>query len=110
MDGNSHNARNVQVVAFDFLAGKVHWIQRGFGCGSLAVAGDKLLILSDDGELVLAEATSASYQELGRMQVLNGRCWTAPVLSHARIYCRNAQGDLVCLDVSDSPPATVHPN
>ena len=34
--------------------------------------------------------------------VLNGRCWTVPVLANGRIYCRNAAGDLVCLDVREA--------
>ena len=32
-------------------------------------------------------------------QVLGGKCWTVPVLANGRIYCRNAQGTLICLDV-----------
>jgi len=31
--------------------------------------------------------------------VLGGRCWTVPVLANGHIYCRNAKGDLVCLNV-----------
>jgi len=31
--------------------------------------------------------------------VLQGKCWTTPVLAGGRIYCRNAAGDVVCLDV-----------
>ena len=100
MDGNSHNARNVQVVAMNAATGRVQWSHRGYGCGSLTIAGDKLLVLSDDGTLALAEATTEKYTELASIEVLNGRCWTVPVLANGRIYCRNADGDLVCLDVS----------
>jgi hypothetical protein len=78
----------------------VKWKQRGMGCGSLLVADSKLLILGDKGRLVLAEAEPGEYTELGSTQVLDGRCWTMPVLAGGRIYCRNAAGDLVCLDVS----------
>jgi outer membrane protein assembly factor BamB len=31
-------------------------------------------------------------------QALGGKCWTTPVLSSGRIYCRNAQGDIACFD------------
>lgn len=99
MDGNSHSARLVQVVCMDWATGRVHWSERGFGCGSLTVAGDKLLILSDDGQLAVAEASPKQYRELGRVQALRGRCWTVPVLAHGRIYCRNAAGNVVCLEV-----------
>ena len=33
-----------------------------------------------------------------RAQVMEGKCWTAPVLANGRIYCRNAEGLVVCID------------
>ena len=62
-------------------------------------ADGKLIILSDRGELVIAEANSQAFKPLARAQVLGGKCWTVPVLANGRIYCRNAQGTLVCLEV-----------
>lgn len=99
-DGNSHNARNVRLVCLDASTGEEKWAQRGLGCGSLMLADGKLLILSDDGRLVLAAASPAGYQELATAQVLERTCWTVPVLSHGRIYCRNDAGQMVCVDVS----------
>jgi len=54
-------------------------------------------VLSDKGELVIASASADEFMELARAKVLAGKCWTVPVLSHGRIYCRNAKGDLVCV-------------
>jgi len=101
MDGNSHSARNVRLVAMDFDTGRVHWSERGFGCGSLTIAGDKLLVLSDDGDLTIASASAKQFSESARLDVLDGRCWTVPVLAHQRIYCRSAAGNVVCVDVSN---------
>ena len=72
---------------------------KGLGCGTLLRAGDRLIVLSDDGRLVIAAASGDDYKELASAQVLEGKCWTAPALAAGRIYCRNAAGDLVCLDV-----------
>ena len=58
--------------------------------------------LSDAGALVLFAAKPDAYQELARAKVLDGKCWTVPVLSNKSIYCRNAAGDLVCVDVQIS--------
>ena len=99
-DGNSHNARNVRLVCLDAATGKEKWAHRGLGCGSLMLADSKLLILSDDGNLVLAAASPDGYQELARAKVLDATCWTVPVLAQGRIYCRNDQGQMVCIDVS----------
>jgi len=83
----------------DLTTGAVKWKQTGFGLGSVMAADGKLIILSDRGELVVAEATPERFQALARAQVLGGKCWTVPVLANGRIYCRNAQGILICLDV-----------
>ena len=60
------------------------------------IANNRLVILSEDGTLVLAEARSDRYQELARSSFLEGRCWTIPVLLNGHIYGRNAAGKLVC--------------
>jgi len=67
--------------------------------GAVMAADDKLIIMGDKGELVVAKASTAGFNPLARAQVLGGKCWTTPVLANGKIYCRNAKGDLVCLDV-----------
>ena len=84
----------------NFETGEVAWKQKGLGCGSLMIADGKLLILAENGTLVLAKETSESYQELSRSAFLEGRCWTVPILLDKRIYGRNAAGTLVSLDLS----------
>ncbi len=98
IDGNSNSSR-CELVAMDMATGNIHWKQRGFGCGSVIAAGDKLIVLSDKGELATVQATPAGYKEIARAKVLDGKCWTHPVLSHGKIYARDAQGNLVALDV-----------
>jgi len=63
------------------------------GC---AVALPKLEIWS----CTIAEPYPAEFKPISRAKVLTGKCWTTPVLSNGHIYCRNAVGDAVCLDVS----------
>ena len=100
-DGNSHRSELVDLICMDMATGTANWRQNGLGCGSLLIAAGKLVILTDEGTLVLAEAAAAGYKELGRIRVLTGRCWTMPALSRGRLYCRNADGDLVCVDMQN---------
>ena len=97
--GNSHTARQCKLVCLDLVTGKRIWEQRGFGCGALMMADDKLLIQSDEGYLTVAEATPEGYKELAKTRVFEGPTWTMPVLCRGRIYCRSEAGDVVCLDV-----------
>ena len=96
-DGDAHLGRLVTLTCIDFKSGKLMWRQRGLGCGSVLIADGKLLVLTEDGTLILAQATPDAYVELARSAFLEGRCWTVPVLSDGRVYGRNADGKLVCV-------------
>jgi outer membrane protein assembly factor BamB len=82
----------------DWKTGEVKWSYKGLGLGAVMAAEGKLIILGEKGELVIAEASPSAFKPIARAQVLGGKCWTSPVLSHGRIYCRNSRGDLVCLE------------
>ena len=81
--------------------GKVQWTRKDPAMGSLICAAGKLVILSEKGELLTAEASSADFKPLARAQVLSGLCWTPPALAYGRLYARNARGDLVCLQLAE---------
>ena len=90
-----------ELTCLDFETGQVKWSQSGMGTGSLMLADGKLIILGEKGKLVIAEASPAGFKELASAQILTGKCWTVPVLANGRIYARNADGLLVCVDVSN---------
>jgi outer membrane protein assembly factor BamB len=97
--GNTDQAEK-DLRCIDAKTGGLKWKYEGLGLGSLTAADGKLIVLSERGELVVAAASSNGFKPMDRAQVIGGKCWTVPVLSNGRIYCRNAQGTLVCLDVS----------
>ncbi len=84
----------------EVATGQVKWNFTGVGLGSVMAADGKLIVLSDRGELLIAPASPQGFKPIARAQVLGGKCWTVPVLANGRIYCRNAEGTLVCVDVS----------
>jgi len=82
--------------------GAERWRKRGLGMGAISGAADRLLIMSEDGELFVCKATLDGFEELSLQRVFeHGPCWTMPVLSDSKIYCRNGAGTLVCLDHSE---------
>jgi outer membrane protein assembly factor BamB len=101
VDGQSNQSRTCKLVCMDYETGEVKWEERGLGCGALIIVDGKLIVLSDKGTLVIAPATPEGFKPTAKAEVLTGKCWTTPALSHGRIYARNAEGDLVCLDVSN---------
>lgn len=81
------------------LAGQERWRKRGLGQGALTIAGDRLILTSEKGELVIVQATSERYAELSRKKLFEtGTFWSSPVLSKGLIYVRSSQGELVCRD------------
>lgn len=91
-----------KLACLDFQTGELKWSKRGLGKGSLMLADGKLIALAEKGDLVIADASPEGFKELSRAKILSGLCWAVPVLSNRKIYCRNHEGDLVCLDVSGS--------
>lgn len=97
------------LVCLDLADGSLKWTQKDVGSGGLMAADGKLIILSRDGDLILAEASPAAYMELARTRLLPPETattksgpvawWNSPVLSGGRIYARNDKGTLVCIDV-----------
>jgi outer membrane protein assembly factor BamB len=73
----------------EMATGTEQWSQAGFGLGGLILVDGKLLVQSDAGEMVLAEATPDAYTELGRFQAVEGKSWNAPALSNGRLYARS---------------------
>jgi outer membrane protein assembly factor BamB len=97
-DGN--NGRGASLKCLELKSGKVTWEHKGFGPGGLMVADGKLITLSEKGELAIAPISPEAFKPVATAQVLGGRCWSAPVLANSRLFCRNAAGDVVCLDLS----------
>jgi outer membrane protein assembly factor BamB len=83
----------------EVATGEVKWKQTGVGLGSVMAADGKLVVLSERGELLVAPADPKGFSPVARAQVLGGKCWTVPVLANGRIYCRNAEGTVIALDV-----------
>lgn len=83
----------------DPKTGEVKWTERPVGIGGLTAADGKLIILSERGNLIVANPSPDSFKSIVQAQVLGGTCWAAPVLANGRIYCRNGAGQIVCVDV-----------
>ncbi|MEZ6127189.1 MAG: PQQ-binding-like beta-propeller repeat protein [Planctomycetaceae bacterium] len=78
--------------------GEIKWSTRGFGPGNCILVGDRLIVLSDAGEVVLVNATPEKYEEQGRIKAVDGKCWSTPAFSDGRIYVRSTQ-EAACLVV-----------
>ncbi|MDE0827181.1 MAG: PQQ-binding-like beta-propeller repeat protein [Akkermansiaceae bacterium] len=84
-------------------SGETVWTQEDLQ-GSLIVSQNKLLILTNIGSLIVAEASPKGFTQLARHTGLGKRTWAPPVLHQGRLYTRDADGSATCLDLRQTPP------
>ena len=99
-EGHLYGVDENQLRCVDFNTGEVKWTDKVSGKGTLSMADGKLLVLSERGELLVANLSPTGFKPISRAQVVGGKCWTAPTLANGKIYVRTGPGDLVCVDVS----------
>ncbi|HMF11949.1 MAG TPA: PQQ-binding-like beta-propeller repeat protein [Gemmataceae bacterium] len=90
--------RKASLNCVEWKTGKVQWTQERFGCGSMLLADGRLIILGEDGDLVLVEATPKGYVEQARAPVLGRGCRAQIALADGRLYARDTK-KLVCLEL-----------
>jgi len=86
------------LACVDIKTGKDMWKEGGFGPGQVILSGDKVIALSDKGEVVVAEAKPDKYTELKRDDVLEGKVWSYPVLAYNHLFARSTK-EGVCLEI-----------
>lgn len=84
--------------AVEFQTGTVKWSQEQFRAGSVLLAGDRLLITREGGELILAPASPQAFKPIARAQIMQGVVRPYPALADGMLYVRN-EDTLVCLDL-----------
>jgi outer membrane protein assembly factor BamB len=89
---------NGPLKCVDLKTGAVKWEQPGFGAGNVVLAGNELVALSDDGQVVLVQASPDGYKELARSKVISGKCWSTPALCDGRLYVRSTK-ESACVDL-----------
>ena len=96
IDGNSGGGN---LVCLDLASGMVKWIEKSAKGGSLISASGKLIVLTEKGELITADASPESFRAISRAPLMSGRCWVQPVLSGGRLFLKNNAGTLACFDL-----------
>jgi outer membrane protein assembly factor BamB len=77
--------------AFDPRTGKVFWTEEEFGTGNLILAGDKLLVMKTDGNLLLVSPSPNAYRQLAQTQLFENTVQALPALSQGLLIARDTQ-------------------
>jgi outer membrane protein assembly factor BamB len=77
------------LAAIDADTGDLKWKGGRYGYGQVLLTGDKLIVLTEDGDLALVRATPDRHEELARFPVLEGKTWNVPALAGGYLLVRN---------------------
>jgi outer membrane protein assembly factor BamB len=108
--GDNSTFLTTPLNCIELETGDLKWAINDFGMGGLILVNTNLLVLTEDGQLVLVQPAPDGYHELARYQAFHfgpdsrGKCWISPAASDGRIYAHSTIGG-ICLDVS-VPAAT----
>jgi len=84
--------------AVDLASGKVLWSTGRFGAGSVTLAGNRLVIMRESGELVFAAVSPKSFQQIAAAQILPETVRAYPALADGVLYVRN-DNTLIAVDL-----------
>jgi len=98
VDGRQEEGPQLRCV--ELKSGKVKWSEKRFGCASLILADGRFYTLTENGDMILFEASPTAYRELARSSVLTAPCRSPLALAEGRLYARDNK-KLVCWDVKN---------
>lgn len=81
-----------RLSCLDLRAGRVMWKRSAVQKGSLLCINDCLLVLGEEGQLLLLDAIPEKRDPKAEARPFHGgRCWTIPVVAEGKLFLRNEQ-------------------
>ncbi|HJY29547.1 MAG TPA: PQQ-binding-like beta-propeller repeat protein [Pyrinomonadaceae bacterium] len=87
------------LVCLDVNTGERKWKNGRYGYGQIILAGDHLIVTSDQGDVALVNATPSQYTEVARFPAVKGQTWNYPAIAGGRLLVRNSS-EMVAYDIS----------
>lgn len=90
IDGRQEGSPSLRCI--ELKTGKIAWTRDRFGCATMTLADGNLILLTEAGDLVLAEASPKGYMEKARARVFERPpCRAQIALADGRLFARDQQ-------------------
>jgi len=86
------------LACLDANTGEQKWKGGRYGYGQIMLAGDHVIVLTEDGEVVLVKATPERHEEVAKFEAIRGKTWNHPVIAGGRLLVRNLQ-EMAAFDI-----------
>jgi outer membrane protein assembly factor BamB len=97
-DGYIYGLDESILACVDANTGDLKWKGGRYGYGQLLLAGDHLVVLTEEGEVVLVEATPEAHREKAHFKAIEGKTWNIPAIDHGMLLVRNAN-EMACFRI-----------
>jgi outer membrane protein assembly factor BamB len=102
-DGFIYGFDGAVFCCVDLQTGERRWKKGRYGHGQVLLLADQplLLVVSEDGDVVLVAADPEEHRQLGTFRAIEGKTWNHPVIAHGRLYVRNAE-EMACYELGNA--------
>lgn len=110
-DGFAYGFDNKIFACIDMATGKRTWKGGRYGNGQVLLLAKqkKLLLASEQGEVVLLEANPKKLVEVAKFKAIEGKTWNHPVVAHGKLFVRNGE-EMACFDVASKAEKSTGPS
>ena len=79
------------LACIDAATGDLKWKGGRYGHGQVLLAGDRLVVTTEEGELALVAASPEKFQEIARAPAIDGETWNVPAFAGGILLVRNTR-------------------
>ena len=81
--------------------GEQNWKGGRYGYGQIMLAGNHIIVLTEEGDVALVNATPARHEELASFSAIEGKTWNHPAIVDGKLLVRNIQ-EMAAFDIAPS--------
>lgn len=101
-DGSVYALDDGALACIDVNTGELKWKGDRYGHGQMLLVGDLLLLMAENGDVVLLEPNPDEQRELARHKVFAAKTWNPPALAGDVLLVRNDR-EAACLRLPLAP-------
>ena len=90
-DGVAYGLDDGILSAVDVETGDRLWKKGRYKYGQILLVGEHLLVMGEDGDLILVAATGDKFNEIAKIPALEGQTWNTICIYGDRVLLRNAE-------------------